>query len=179
MATLVLATFTDREAAHEAARHLRQSVPSATVRVGARDDVTLALQCSQQVEMNESVPMAPMGVVAGPFARGAIVWGLAGMVLGAALAIPIGLIVPTGAASRTGVLLGIVLAGAIAGAVALGVYGAGRQPVVEGAGGVPDPRAVVRIDLPDGESDDRGREQVDELMVRCHAVDVFHPRHVE
>jgi uncharacterized membrane protein len=179
MAIPVLATFPDPEAAREAARRVRQSMPSASVRVGVRDDVLLAMHCSQEVEMNESVPMAPMGVVAGPFARGALVWGALGLVVGLVLAVPIGLLVPLDGASRTGVLLGVMLGGAIAGSVALGVYGAGRQPEIEGSGGVPDPRAVVRVDLPDaqGTPQDENRRRVDALMVDLHAVDVFHPRH--
>jgi hypothetical protein len=179
MAIPVLATFPDPKAAREAARRVRQSVPSASVRVGARDDALLAMHCSQEVEMDESVPMAPMGVVAGPFARGAIVWGGLGLLLGLVLAVPIGLVVPIEGASRVGVLLGVMLGGAIAGAVALGVYGAGRQPIVEGGGGVPDPRAVVRVDLPDGQGApvDDDRRRIDALMLDLHAVDVFHPRH--
>jgi uncharacterized membrane protein len=187
MTAPVLATFPDPEAAREAVRQLRQSIPDAQVRLGERDDVMLALQCSQQVEMDQSVPMAPMGVVAGPFARGVVVWGGIGLLLGLVLAVPVGLLMPTGGASRTGVLLGVMLAGALAGTAALGIYGAGRQPEVEGEGGVPDPRAVVRVDLPDAEGEDSGwsrgggsaetgRRRVDELLVQMHAVDVFHPR---
>ena len=163
--THVLATFTDRRKARFARREVAERLPDAGVRLGDDDDALDALALGQRDEVRESVPVISTGLVSGPFARGALVWGGIGLVVGAVLAAPFALAVDTTIAWWA-LMLYFAAAGGLALASAAFIVGAGRQAEREGATTPADPTAVVRADHP------ADVEEAERLLVAAGARDV-------
>jgi hypothetical protein len=153
MSERVLATFTRRDDAEAAARRARQALGGA-VRVGDPDDGLDALALGQREEMNESMGAVSAGIVSGPMARGALVWGFVGLVAGALVALPLASVIDAGDLPRWQLTVFVALVGAFAGGTAGLVLGAGRQAVKEGETTPEDPTAVVGVDVPAGQADE-------------------------
>jgi hypothetical protein len=144
----VLATFTRRAEAEAAVERTRAAFPGVPVRFGDTDDELDALALGQRAEMDESMPAVPVGVMSGPMARGALVWGLVGLVAGALLSLPVSALTDTGSWPRWQLAAFMALAGALGVSSAMFVLGAARQAVKEGETMPEDPTAVVRADCP-------------------------------
>jgi hypothetical protein len=143
----VLATYTRRVDAVAAARQARRALPDdATIHVGDTEDVLDALALEQRSEMEGTMPAFSAGLLSGPLARGALLWGLIGLVGGAALTLPISFFVSAGDLPAWQLALYLGLAGALGLASATFVLGAARQAVKEGSTVPEDPTAVVRIE---------------------------------
>jgi hypothetical protein len=154
--THVLATFTRRRDAEDAMASAGRRFPHYDVRLGDKDDALDAMALGQQSELDESVPLLSVGVISGPFARGALIWGLVGLVLGALLTIPVAIFVDTDGIPRWVLVLAFAAAGALGLSSATFILGAGRQAVKEGETTAEDPTAVIRVDV--------DAEQADEVM---------------
>lgn len=168
----MLATFTRRRDADRAAGEVERQFPRTAVTVGAKDDALDAMTLGQRVEMDESLPMLGIGLIRGPLPRGALLWGLVGVVVGAAAAAPFSLIYDGRLLPRWQVALFFALAGALACSSATFVLGAARQAVNEGETTPEDPTAVVRVDV--------GPDQADpvlELLTDCGARQVRYLEH--
>jgi hypothetical protein len=152
----VLATFTRRAEARAAAEQVARTFPDVAVRLGDTDDELDALVLGQRAEMDESMPAVSVGVMSGPQARGALVWGLVGLVAGALATVPVSLFVTAGDLPRWALGVFLALAGALGLSSATFVLGAARQAVKEGETTPEDPTAVVRVDA--------DRERADEVI---------------
>jgi hypothetical protein len=153
----ILATFTRRADAVAAVRSVSDAYPDADVRLGDTDDQLDALALGQQAEMGESMPAISVGVMSGPMARGALVWGLVGLVGGALLAIPLSLVLTAADMPRWQLAIFFALAGALGLSSATFVLGAARQTVKEGETIPEDPTAVVRMASSRDRADERMR----------------------
>lgn len=169
MTAHVLATFTDRTQARAVVDQARAELPDAEVRLGDDEDALDAMALGQRQEMAESVPVTATGVVSGPFARGAVVWGGIGLVVGAVLAAPFALLIDP-EIPLWSLVLYFAAAGGLALASAAFILGAGRQAVKEGATTPQDPTAVVRVDHP-GDPDEARRWLVAAGARSSHTVD--------
>jgi hypothetical protein len=167
----ILATFTHRDEARVAADRARRELPGLVVHLGDTDDDLDAMALGQRAEMDESAPALPVGVVSGPLARGALVWGVVGLAVGALLTVPLALLIDTGELSRGRLILFLAMAGAFAGGTVAFVLGAGRQAVKEGATTPEDPTAVVRVDCPAERADEVIRFFAAAGARRAHFVD--------
>ena len=156
MQTHVLATFTRRPDADAALEELNRRYPWARARIGDREDALDALALGQRDEVAEGLMTGPTGLMTGPMARGALLWGSAGLVVGAVLGAVAALGVSSEGMAFGAYVLFFALAGAIAASVTAAVLGAGRQVVKEGETTPEDPTAVVRADA--------DAEQADELI---------------
>ncbi len=166
----VLATFHDLDEAHRAAAAVTEAVPEADVRAGDPRDARDALQAGQEAEMDQSAAAISVGVVTGAQLRGTVLWGIPSLLVGCALGLAVGLLVPVGGVSR----FAVVVASTAAGGMALTTFGilmgAPWRSEQEGeAAPVTAPEAVVDVAV-----DDRWRSEADRALVRCGAVEVFH-----
>jgi hypothetical protein len=150
----VLATFSRRVDARDAAARTERAFPGIHVRLGETDDALDALALGQRAEMDESMPAISVGIFSGPLARGALLWGLVGLVGGAALTVPLALFLDAGDMPRWQLALFLAMAGGLGVSSATFVLGAARQAVKEGETTPEDPTAVVRIDCPPEQADD-------------------------
>src|SRR5690606_17413300 len=87
--TQLLATFTTRDEAGRAAQRLTHDFPDVEVTGGDQEDALDAVMINQRAETDESIVTASVGLWSGPMARGALVWGVVGLVVGALLALPL------------------------------------------------------------------------------------------
>ena len=140
----VLATFTRPPRAQEVARRAQGEFPDHHVRLGDVDDDLDALVLAQRAELDQSIPMISGGIFTGPQARGAIKWGLIGIVVGAVLAAPVALLVDAGPVWL--LALFFAMAGALGLSSATFVLGAAARAIKEGETTPLDPTAVVRVD---------------------------------
>jgi hypothetical protein len=141
----ILATFTRRDDAVAAVRAAAEAHPGVDVRLGDTDDELDALALGHRAEMDESMPSISVGVLSGPMARGALLWGLIGLVAGALLAVPLSAVFTAGDMPRWQMAIFFAMAGALGLASATFVLGAARQTVKEGETVPEDPTAVVRM----------------------------------
>jgi hypothetical protein len=160
METHVVATFARRPEAREALDQINERYPWAHARLGDTDDMLDAMVLSQRAEVAEGLPVQS-GVMSGPLARGALVWGSVGLVVGALIGLAAGLVVSSAGATLGGFIVFFALAGAIGASTVCAVLGAGRQAVKEGETTPEDPTAVVRADT--------DREHADELIAALSA----------
>lgn len=128
--------------------------------MGDKDDALDALARGQEAEIDESAAIISVGVVSGPNLRGALVWGIVGLVVGAALAVPFTLVVDDTGAPRWVFAVAFAAAGALGLSSATFLLGAGRQAVKEGETTPADPTAVVRVD-----TDADHADEVIELLI--------------
>lgn len=142
----VLGTFTRRDDAEAALRTLDTRFPTATATWGSVDDELDALALGQRAEADESLPMLSSGLFTGPFARGAIIWGVVGLVVGAFVGLAFSWVIDA-EGSQLQLALAFAFAGALAVSSATFVLGAGRQAIKEGETTPEDPTAVVRVDV--------------------------------
>jgi hypothetical protein len=153
----ILATFTRRDEAVTAVQAAARAFPDAEVRLGDADDALDALALGQRAEMEDSMPAISVGVMSGPMARGALLWGLVGLVVGAVLTWPVSLVVTAGGLPRWQLAIFMAMAGALALSSATFVLGAARQAVKEGETVPEDPTAVVRMASRPEQAEDRLR----------------------
>src|SRR5436190_843122 len=76
-----LASITTRDDAEDAVRAVGRRFPDGRPRLGDANDALDALALSQEAEISESLPVVSTGLFTGPFARGALVWGVVGVVV--------------------------------------------------------------------------------------------------
>jgi hypothetical protein len=182
----VLATFTRRADAEAAVRAARARFPDGRPRLGDTDDALDALALGQQAEMSESLPVVSTGLFTGPFARGALVWGVVGIVVGAVIGLVLALFIDADDSARWALTAAFAFAGALAISSVTFILGAGRQAIKEGETTPEDPTAVVRVDVaPDvaepvvallTESGARSVRLVDAPVPRPPASEVEAPR---
>jgi hypothetical protein len=144
----LLATFTHQSDALAAVDRAQRELPDADIHIGDTDDALDALVLGQRREMAESIPAPAGGLFSGPFARGALVWGVVGVIIGALMTAPVSLFVDAGDLSRARLALLMAIVGALGLGSAAFVLGAARQAIKEGATMPIDPTAVVRLDGP-------------------------------
>jgi hypothetical protein len=140
----VLATFTRPRRAQEVVRRAGSAFRDHQVRLGDVDDDLDALVLAQRSELGQSIPMVSAGIFTGAQARGAIKWGLIGLVVGALLAAPVALLVHAGPVWL--LALFFAAAGALGLSSATFVLGAAARAIKEGETTPLDPTAVVRVD---------------------------------
>jgi hypothetical protein len=151
----ILATFTRRDEAVAAVQAAERAFPGVEVRLGDTDDALDALALGQRAEMAESMPAISVGVMSGPMARGALLWGFVGLVVGALLTWPVSLVVTAGDLPRWQLAIFMAMAGALGLSSATFVLGAARQAVKEGETVPEDPTAVVRMASRPDQAEDR------------------------
>jgi hypothetical protein len=172
----VLATFSTRADALVAVQEAGRRLPDHEVALAGTDDALDALALGQRDEIDESVPMIAGGLFTGPFARGALVWGIVGFVAGAAFGALFGVFAEPGWASTWQLVLAFAFAGALGVSSATFIIGAGAQAVKEGETTPEDPTAVVRVEL-DGADPDPIVGVLAEIGARStHVVDRPVPR---
>lgn len=148
----VIATFTRRPEADRAASRLRAELgDEVPVAVGEHDDVLDALAVNQRAELGDAAMAPSVSLWSGPMIRGGLTWGLAGLVLGAVLALPILLLVEWPDQERWTFVLAVAAAGALAASSATFLIGAVRRAQKEGEFTPEDPWAVVRVTPREGQ----------------------------
>jgi hypothetical protein len=146
----VLATFTRRHHATVVAERAKEAFRDRDVRLGDVDDDLDALVLAQRAELDQSIPMIAGGIFTGGQARGALVWGVIGLVVGAVIAAPLALLIDTTIPVWL-LMLAFALTGALGLSSATFVLGAAARAIKEGETTPLDPTAVVRVDI--GEDD--------------------------
>jgi hypothetical protein len=132
MAPRLRATFTTPEDAEEATSRLRdRGVPADDIVVDDAGDRQHMLVRDQRRDV-EGAGQMPVDLVSPAQAKGALRYGLAGLVLGAVVVGALGLFMTLGEFPRMASIGLFALVGAFAGASAGFVYGGGRQPEVDG-----------------------------------------------
>jgi hypothetical protein len=183
----VLASFTRRSDASAAISGLASRFPDGDPRMGGTDDALDVLALGQEAEVSESMPVLSSGIFTGPFARGALIWGSVGIVIGALVGSGISFLLEPAGVSAWALAAACAFAGALAVSSATFVLGAGRQAVKEGATTPEDPTAVVRVDVGEHVDADevlaflvdagaRSARLVDHPVTRRPASDVEAPR---
>ena len=157
----VLATFTRHDDAEAAARAVNRACTGVEARIGGSDDALDALALGQQAEIEESMPAISVGVMSGPMARGALIWGLVGLVVGALLAIPVTLLTDGRGWPGWQLAIFFALAGALGLSSATFILGAAARSVKEGETTPEDPTAVVRVDVSPDRADEVRRVLVE------------------
>jgi hypothetical protein len=149
----VIATFTRRPEADRAAARLRAEFGDGLeLAVGEREDVLDALAVNQRAEVADAA-MAPSAALwSGPMIRGALVWGVAGLVAGAVLALPMLALVDWPENERGVFVISVAVIGALALSSATFIIGAVRRAQKEGEFTPEDPWAVVRVTPPEGKA---------------------------
>jgi hypothetical protein len=143
----VLATFTRRAEAAVAVERAAARFPDGNARLGDDDDALDALALGQEAEVGESTPILAAGIFTGPYARGALLWGAVGALVGAIVGVVLVLLMDAGDGPRWWLVGAFALAGALAVSSYTFVMGAGRQAIKEGETTPEDPTAVVRVDV--------------------------------
>lgn len=146
----LMATFTRREEATDAAKALREAHPELDVAAGDQEDALDALALNQRVQMAEAAPVGPGGMWSGPMMRGALVGAAVGFVAGAILILPILALVDWPAGDRVLFAVVVAIAGGIALSSATVIIGMVRRAQREGEFTPEDPWAVVRVRSTDG-----------------------------
>lgn len=185
--TTILATFTRRPEADMAATRLRDELgEDLDVVVGEQEDVLDALAINQRAEMGDSM-MAPSAALwSGPMVRGALLWGVLGLIGGAVLAMPMLLLVDWPENERGVFVISVAVIGALATSAATFLIGAVRRAQKEGEFTPEDPWAVVRV-TPQTDQQDRvaavladagarSVRRVDGPVARRSSADVETPR---
>jgi hypothetical protein len=143
MAQRLRATFTTPADAEEATRRLRdRGVTPDDIVIDDADDRQHMLVRQQRQDI-EGAGQMPVDLVSPAQAKGALRWGLSGLVAGAVVIGAIGLFMNLGDFSRAASIGLFALVGAFAGASAGFVYGGGRQPELDGE--MHDPAADTTV----------------------------------
>jgi hypothetical protein len=146
----VIATFTERDEAQAAARRLdAEGDDTIEVVLGDREDVLDALAVNQRAEIGDAAMAPSVSLWSGPMVRGALVWGVAGLVLGAALALPLLLVVGWPDDDRWLFVASVAAIGALGTSTVTFLVGAVRRAQKEGEFTPEDPWAVVKVRMPD------------------------------
>lgn len=149
----VIATFTRRPEADRAGSRLRTELGSEVpVAVGEEEDVLDALAVNQRAELGDAAMAPSVSLWSGPMIRGGLSWGLAGLVVGALLALPVLLLVDWPDDQRWTFVLAVAAAGALAASSATFLIGAVRRAQKEGEFTPEDPWAVVRVAPREGQA---------------------------
>lgn len=153
MQTLI-ATFTERDEAERAARGLdAEGGDEIDVVLADREDALDAMVMNQRAELGDAA-MAPSAALwSGPMIRGALVWGVVGLVAGAVLALPILLFVDWPDEQRWLFFASVAVIGALGTASATFLVGGVRRAQKEGEFTPEDPWAVVKVRCPDPRED--------------------------
>lgn len=150
---VVIATFTRRPEADRAASRLRTELgKDLEMRVGAREGVLDALAVNQRAELGDAAMAPSVGLWSGPMIRGALLWGLLGLVVGAVLAMPVLLFVDWPDTQRWTFVLSVAAIGALALSSVTFLMGAVVRAQHEGEFTPEDPWAVVRVDPRPGQA---------------------------